>query len=227
MKKRMDGMITADTAWLDRWTSGNIGFHQSEHNRHLIDHWPIRTPPDDATVLVPLCGKSRDMNWLHGIGFRVVGVEFVEMACVAFFEEQNHPYRRVDHGGFVRFDGEGDAMGISILCADLFTLTPDDIGPVDAWYDRAAIVALPPSLWPRYAEWISGVLPMGCEGLMMTFDYPKTERDGPPYSVCLADVEQNFGSTFRIEMVERIDLTPGHRWTLSRVHKPVIRLTRR
>ena len=227
MKKDDAKSVTADKAWVERWASGKIGFHQAEHNRHLIDHWPVRKPSREAAVLVPLCGKSRDMNWLHEIGYRVVGVEFVEMACEAFFEEQNHTYKRVDHGHFIRFDGEGDASGISILCADLFTLTPKDIGPVNAWYDRAATVALPPSLWSRYAEWISSVLSSGCEGLMMTFEYPKTERNGPPFSVCLADVEQHFGETFQVEMVDRIDLTSGNRWELSRVHKPVIRLTRR
>ncbi len=226
MNHRSDGR-TADKAWSKRWHAGNIGFHQSEHNSHLLNHWPVGTLPNGSVVLVPLCGKSRDMTWLLSQGYRVVGVELVELACEAFFEEQDLSYRRSVRNGVVRFDGVADGAGITILCADLFSLTVDDIGKVDAWYDRAAIVALPPDLRSRYAGWISNTLPPGCEGLMMTFEYPQDERNGPPFSVCLSDVEEHFEETFSVELLERIDMTEGNRWSLSSVHKPVIRLRRR
>ena len=100
-----------------------------------------------------------------------------------------------------------DGAGITILCADLFSLQADDIGKIDAWYDRAAIVALPPDLWPRYSAWISNMLSPGCEGLMMTFEYPQSERNGPPFSVSLSDVEEHFEETFSVDLLERVDLT--------------------
>ena len=227
MTEMSEVKVTADPAWSDRWHAGNIGFHQSEHNAHLLKHWSTETIPHNSTVLVPLCGKSRDMSWLHSQGYRVVGVEMVEMACRAFFEEQGFAYERTIRNERVRFDGTGAAAGLTILCADLFSLSPDDIGGVNAWYDRAAIVALPPELWSRYAKWISQILPSGGAGLMMTFEYPQSERNGPPFSVGLADVQEHFEPYFDVEHLERIDLTEGNRWSLSCVHKPVIRLSRR
>ena len=81
-----DESVTADKAWSERWHAGNIGFHQSEHNLHLLNHWPVGRLSKGSVVLVPLCGKSRDMTWLRFQGYRVVGIELVELACKAFFE---------------------------------------------------------------------------------------------------------------------------------------------
>ena len=213
--------------WSGRWKEGRTGFHQSEVNGFLIKHWARLVPNPTATVLVPLCGKSHDMCWLRDRGHRVVGVEFVEMACRAFFEEKGWPYQRMQRVNHIRFVGEGPAEGMTILCGDLFALTASDIGPVDAWYDRAAIVALPPALRSAYADWMNKMLPSGSIGLMMTFDYPQEERDGPPFSVRYADVEVHFEDTFHLTLLERVDMTEGNRWELSRVHKPVVHLIRR
>ena len=219
--------IDSGNEWVDRWHSGKTGFHQDDFNAFLIKQWAVLSPDTRSTVLVPLCGKSRDMNWLHQRGHRVVGVELVEMACRAFFEEQSLPYECIESGGVLRFEGREAGEGMTILCADLFSLTKDDIGPIEAWYDRAAIVALPPALWEKYASWVAAMLPSGGVGLMMTFAYPQDERDGPPFSVRVSDVDQHFGARFSVDLVDRVDLTAGNRWNLSSVHKPVIHLRRR
>ena len=213
--------------WSERWRDGRTGFHQTEFNAVLLEHWPRLVSDPNSRVLVPLCGKSHDMIWLHRRGHSVVGVEMVEMACVAFFAEHEMPYRRIEQDHYVRFVGEGSAEGLTILCADLFSLTEADIGTVDAWYDRAAIVALPPQLRAPYADWMNRMLSEDVAGLMMTFDYPQNEREGPPFSVGFGDIETHFSTAFRVALLDCIDLTEGNRWELSRVHKPVIHLTRR
>jgi len=50
--------------WNQRWEDGRIGFHQEDINPYLLDFWPERKLSSEAHVLVPLCGKSRDMCWL-------------------------------------------------------------------------------------------------------------------------------------------------------------------
>ena len=72
--------------WQERWAINQIGFHLSEVNPYLPRLWPSLNLPEEAKVLVPLCGKSLDLNWLTSQGHRVLGVEFSEKAVLAFFE---------------------------------------------------------------------------------------------------------------------------------------------
>ena len=51
--------------WLEKWKSGSTGFHQDSVNPYLPEHWPQADVDSGSTVLVPLCGKSRDMLWLQ------------------------------------------------------------------------------------------------------------------------------------------------------------------
>ena len=74
--------------WAARWNAGRTGFHQPIVNAQLVQYWADLVPNENAGVIVPLCGKSRDMRWLHQRGHTVVGIEIVESACQAFFEEQ-------------------------------------------------------------------------------------------------------------------------------------------
>jgi thiopurine S-methyltransferase len=61
--------------WHQRWLKGETGWHQEEINPHLQTYWPPLGVEANTGVLVPLCGKSRDMLWLAGEGYRVLGVE--------------------------------------------------------------------------------------------------------------------------------------------------------
>ena len=76
------------TFWHDRWTTGQLGFHEGRPNAHLTRWWPTLGLAANARVLVPLCGKSKDLAWLLAQGHTVVGVELSPIACAAFFAEQ-------------------------------------------------------------------------------------------------------------------------------------------
>ena len=47
--------------WIEKWEEGNFGWHQESLNRVLLDHWPKLELKASSKVLVPLCGKSKDM----------------------------------------------------------------------------------------------------------------------------------------------------------------------
>lgn len=213
-------MSDDNDAWIKRWEEGNTGFHQEEINAHLISHWERIVPDRQSTVLVPLCGKSKDMLWLRNRGHRVVGAELSELAARAFFLENDLVAEERQSGPFVVLS----AGGIEIWVGDFFELTPQRVGKLDAWYDRAAVVALEPSVRQRYLAQLKLLLGSKAVGLMLTFDYPAEERNGPPFSVSFQDVEQIFGERFRLKLIDCVDLTEGNRWELSRVWKPVIEL---
>lgn len=77
-----------ESFWQARWAENQIGFHQRETNPYLERYWSRLGLPAGCQVLVPLCGKSLDLLWLAGQGYRVLGVELAERAVLDFFAEQ-------------------------------------------------------------------------------------------------------------------------------------------
>jgi thiopurine S-methyltransferase len=154
--------------WHDRWAAGQIGFHEGAPNADLQAHWNYAT----GSVLVPLCGKTLDLGWLAARGHTVTGVELSAVAIAAWFDEASIiPTRRTD-GVFTRWEGGG----VTILEGDFFAVD----GHFDLFWDRAAMIALPPALRERYARRLRHLAP---RGLLSTLAYDQARRDGPPFAV--------------------------------------------
>lgn len=49
--------------WKDRWNRGATGWHQSDINFALENHASKLLPKPKCRVLVPLCGKTVDLEW--------------------------------------------------------------------------------------------------------------------------------------------------------------------
>lgn len=169
--------------WLDRWDKGQIGFHEGAPNRWLEEHVAMLGPGAGRRVLVPLCGKSIDLAFLAACGFEVVGVELAGEAAAAFFEEADLTPTRTESGGFARLV----AGPITIVVGDFFALREEHVGTFHAFYDRAAVVALPRELRTRYSESLRARLASDAVGLVITFEHdgPTT---APPFSVDAAEV---------------------------------------
>ena len=212
--------------WDKRWAAGNIGFHQSSFNEHLLKYWPQIEVATSATVFVPLCGKSLDLHWLAERGHRVLGNEVVPMAVDEFFQEATLEPEITDCGTFQRMT-HGD---LTILCGDFFTLQPADLEGVTAWYDRAAQVALPPEMRAAYYQHLADLLPSGAVGLSLSFEYPQMEKDGPPFSVEEEEIRELCHGRFQVELLERQDrLEKEARFReqgLTRVDEAIYRMVR-
>lgn len=188
--------------WHQRWQRGEIGFHLDCPNPHLLAHWPALALPTGARVLVPLCGKSRDLVWLAARGHEVIGVELSPIAVDNFFREQHWRASTQARGAFVSHRAEG----VEILCGDCFALKPSLVGSLDAIYDRAALVALPPELRRRYADLLAQLLPTGGQMLLVTFDYPQEQMSGPPFAVGPDQVRDLYGEHFTIALLASVDI---------------------
>lgn len=165
--------------WMTRWKEGRIGFHEGRTNAFLARH-ADHLGPAPRRVLVPLCGKAEDMAFLASRGHSVVGIELVEEAVQAFFREHGlEPVVR-DRSERVRSYTSG---AVTLLAGDLFACGRDEVGPVDALYDRAALIALAPDVRARYVPHVRGLLSPSATGLVVTFDYDQTKVSGPPYAV--------------------------------------------
>lgn len=182
--------------WLERWEQNQIGFHQAEINRYLTGHWNELGLPPGAAVFVPLCGKSLDMLWLREQGHPVVGIELSRKAVEAFFHENGLTTAVSEGDRFATYSTEG----LCIHAGDFFALTAGDLGEVRAVYDRAALIALPPSMREEYARHMATLLPGGAHILLVTMEYPAGALEGPPFSVTEEEVHALYGDNFSIEL---------------------------
>ncbi len=162
------------------------------------------------------------MHWLSQQGHGISGVEFVEKAVKEFFED----WSKVPSQTSVKFGEKFAAENINVYLADFFKVQPDE-APFSAWYDRAALVALPVSLRTQYVEQLQKLTTSDAKGLMVTFDYPKDEMQGPPFALSDEDVEHFFSPFFHIERLQFTDLTEEEDRDLSRCSLSVFMLTRR
>ena len=187
--------------WHEHWEKGEIGFHQHDFNRHMQEFVGRLGVQAGAHILVPLCGKSLDMLWLADHGYRVTGIEISELAARDFFAENSLAHEVIDQAGVLIYRGEH----IDIRCVDFFTVEKTDLPLVDAVYDRASLIALPPDMRLDYAGHLTGLINSGIRSLLVTLDYPQQEMRGPPFSVTPAEVEQLFNSQYHISRLHSED----------------------
>lgn len=211
--------------WLERWERDETGFHQDEINSYLRQYWSELNTPGNSEVFVPLCGKSRDMLWLHEKGYKVLGIELSPIAVQAFFRENGYTPNRVTVKKFDRWEADG----INIFCGDFFGLDKNDLAKVSAVFDRASLIALPPEMRERYASHLVSILPPATNILLITLDYPQHEMPGPPFAVSTSEVEALYKKHASIRLLAQLDVLPQNpRFQLrgmSRLHENIFLLT--
>lgn len=193
-----------ESFWHQRWSNNNIGFHEGAPNALLVEHFDALAIPDGGRVFVPLCGKTVDMAWLRSKGLRVVGVELSEQAVEQFFAEQDVTPTRSDEGALPRYSADG----VDIFVGDVFRLSGDLLGPVDAVYDRAALVALPEAMRSRYTAHVMEITAAAPQ-LLICFEYDQRKLDGPPFSMAPAEVSAHYGATYDVTRVAQKPVPGG------------------
>lgn len=207
--------------WENRWITNQTGWHRSVYNDLMVKYWPRLGIPTDSKVLVPLCGKSLDMLWLAEKGHAIVGIEFTRVAVERFFSENNLEHTIVKHPSYIEFSSDL----YTILNGNILAI-PSDLIQAEAWYDRAAMIAINPDLREDYVSQIRQQTKVGAVGLLITYSYPQEEMEGPPFSLNNDDVFQLFQDGFRVECLETIELEDEKERGLSRINSSVFALTR-
>ena len=187
--------------WHERWQANQIGFHQDGINACLERFWPALEPGHGKRVFVPLCGKSHDMHWLQQQGYKVIGNELSPLAVEAYFSEHDLTPEKQQASHYTRWRH----ADIEILCGDFFHLDSSDVGTIDAFYDRASLIALTPAQRPGYAKQLADLLSKDTPGLLVTLDYNQPEMSGPPFAVSAAEVERLFSNNFEIRQIYSFD----------------------
>jgi len=174
--------------WHERWRDNKIGFHRPGVNPQLKIFWDRLSARAGERILVPLCGKSQDLLWLADQGQKVCGVELSEIAARAFGKEQGIDLAEDRAGNFLRFN----SPDIEIYVGDFLSFTREAAGVFPLFYDRAALIALPPDMRGRYAAKLVSLLGKDARGLLITLEYDQRQMGGPPFSVTGDEVQRLF-----------------------------------
>lgn len=171
--------------WLERWEKGRIGFHREDVDPCLVEHHE-RALGETLRVLVPLCGKTPDLEWLAVQGHEVVGIELSELAARAFFAERRITPELRQHDDFVEYRHGA----VSILVGDFFDARPELTGYCDGVYDCAALIALPAEMRARYVAHLPTLLAPKARLLLLTLHYDAI--GGPPFDVSPDEVHASY-----------------------------------
>ena len=208
--------------WHNRWQTNQTGWHESAVNPLLIAHFPSLNVSLGGRVFVPLCGKSLDLGWLLSRGYAVAGAELSELAVTQLFVELRIEPRISEVGKHRLFRGEK----IDIFVGNLFDLSREMLGPVDAVYDRAALVALPEAMRIRYAAHLQSLTALAPQ-LIIGYEYDQTIVAGPPFSVTADELHRHYRHSYALTPLTRVELPNGlkgkcpateHVWKVEKRH---------
>lgn len=188
--------------WHQKWAKGETAFHEGEANALLVKHFHALELAAGARVFLPLCGKTEDIPWLRQQGCRVVGIELSELAVEELFaglEQRFGLTPKIEAiGDFRRYAAEG----VEVWVGDVFQLSPEILGQVDAIYDRAALVALPDSLRSRYTAQLKA-LGQNAPQLLVTLEYAQSEMNGPPFSIDQKEIERHYRDHYQVSLLQQ------------------------
>jgi len=190
--------------WHGLWKDNQLGFHESEFNPLMVQHFKQLPIAAGGRVFVPLCGKSLDMHWLLAQGFHIVGCELSALAVEQFFEELNLVPEIIAEGATKHYRYEN----IDIFAGDIFDLTVSQIGKIDAIYDRGALVALPLDMRIKYCAHLSQVSQKAPQ-FVLTFEYDQSLLQGPPFAIFQKDIQHYYQTEYKETLATSHELEGG------------------
>lgn len=190
--------------WLQRWDNNEIGFHKEEANPGLVDHINKLSLGKGSRIFLPLCGKTLDCGWLMAQGYRVAGSELSESAIVQLFEDLGLEPNISKTGNLKLYRAES----IDIFVGDIFDLTAKTLGPVDATYDRAALIALPEDMRKQYTAHLRNIRHKAPQ-LLLSFTYEPGLIEGPPFSVTDEEVSRHYSNHYKMTLANSRDIPNG------------------
>lgn len=190
--------------WQRKWENQDIGFHEKDGNALLARHRGQLDLQPGARIFVPLCGKTGDIGYLLRQGFRVAGAELSSLAVEQLFAQLGLVPRIRDAGRLRHFS----APDIDIYAGDIFDLDGPALEPVDAIYDRAALVAMPADLRARYAGHLVRIT-SGAPQLLICFEYDQALMEGPPFSISQAQLRDYYEQHYCLTLLGQADVAGG------------------
>lgn len=190
--------------WHQRWMENQIAFHEGAANPFLVNYFNRLGLSKNERVFVPLCGKTIDVHWLLKQGFHVVGAELSEIAIKQLFEELNLQATIEKQEHVTHYS----AKNIDIFVGDIFNLSREDIGEIDATYDRAALIALPQAMRLQYSQHLQTIT-QTAKQLLIVIEYEQSLMPGPPFSLFDKEVKQLYKDAYKLKLLDMKTMEDG------------------
>ncbi len=190
--------------WHQRWEKNEIGFHESKPNPLIVKYFHELSVAKGRRIFVPLCGKTLDISWLLSRGYRVAGAELSQLAIEQLFIELGMQ-PEIETVGNVE---QWSANNLDVFVGDIFTVSGKMLGPVDAVYDRAALVAFPVDLRTRYTAHLTEMTDKAPQ-LLICYEYDQRLMDGPPFSVSNEEVHRHYATTYDLTLLSSTEVAGG------------------
>jgi thiopurine S-methyltransferase len=198
--------------WHERWQNANTPFHERVVNPLIERYFPELRLAVGSRVFVPLCGRTLDIGWLLGQGYRVAGAELSKIGITQLFAQlaEQFPERFAAPPRITALEQHQHyaAPGVDIFVGDIFALTAGQLGPVDAIYDRAAIVALPPEMRDRYTAHLMRITARAPQ-LLLSFEYDQSLMPGPPFAVSPEEIARQYSADYSLTHLTRQEVPGG------------------
>jgi thiopurine S-methyltransferase len=201
--------------WLQLWKSNGDVFTLPSVNENLVHFEAELIPPftvareQPAAVLVPLCGRSADLQWLAKRSYKVVGIDAIA-----------EPLRQwaFENGGLEPVV-ETDVMSsyrslwypnLSLLHGNIFDLRPEALGSVlfDAVWDRGGITSLARADRVQYANLLSSVMQPSGKLLLEFLSCNLKDFDGTMTIAAATEVLRTAG--FAVSVLKDVDVLDAY-----------------
>jgi len=166
-----------------------------------------------------LCGKTLDIAWLLSKSYKIVGSELSQLAVDQLFSDLEIAPTITRQKNCYHYSSKD----IDIYVGDIFELRSEQIGKVDAVYDRAALVALPEEMRNNYTKHLR-LITGTAKQLLVTFEYDQSIMSGPPFSITGEEVNRHYEQFYQLKVLESKFVEGGlkgmceaheHCWLLS------------
>lgn len=182
--------------WHERWKNKKTGFHRDKANPLLKKYIKTMNLKSGSRIFLPLCGKTKDINWLLEQGFQIRGIELVQKVVEELFLELKLVPKVEKKGNLVKFS----AQNIEVYSGDFFSLKNEDLGEVEMVYDRASLVALPKEKRLNYTKHLSEITNFSSQ-LLISYLYDQEQMDGPPFSITEEEILMHYADQYKITCV--------------------------
>eukprot|EP00057_Strongylocentrotus_purpuratus_P032828 XP_788998.2 PREDICTED: probable thiopurine S-methyltransferase [Strongylocentrotus purpuratus] len=219
-----EGHVTAgrqavEKEWEAAWYEGDCKDANREVSKWLKEHSDKLTGgKTNCRILVPMCGATRDMQWLIDEGHEVIGLELVDKALHLFLDRHriNYTTSQVPSVNDGKCYKSKDKK-LALYRCDIFEMDMSLIGKVDCVWDCGAMTDIPPAERKDYSEILLSALKPGGRILAETLTFGEIEGednddDDEFRPVEEKDFQKMYGERCSIEMLCEEDSKEAEEW---------------
>lgn len=183
--------------WHQKWQKNEIGFHLNQPHPLLVKYMGCLNISPNSRIFIPLCGKSLDIHWLLTQGYHVVGIDLSPIAIHDLISTLGLSFTEMQSGNLSHFHHPQ----IDLFVGDFFELTIEQLGQIDAIYDRAALVALPEQIRSQYIQHLIHIGGHASQ-LLISFEYDQSIMAGPPFAISTQQLQDYYSSEYDIQLLD-------------------------